>query len=58
MITITNNQPIVSGSGRGDVWVVERGWESMWGDTVPLFGATFHSMKKKYIYNPARTTIK
>ena len=35
LITITNNQPIVGGSGRVDVWVEARGWESMWGDTVP-----------------------
>ena len=38
-ITITNNQQIVSRSGMGDVWVEARGWESVWGDTVPLFGA-------------------
>ena len=48
-ITITNNQPKDGGSGREDVWVEARGWESVWGDTVPLFGATFHTMKK-YIY--------
>ena len=29
----------------------------MWGDTVPLFGATFHTMKNIYIYNPAQTTM-
>ena len=29
----------------------------MWGDTVPLFGATFHTMKYIYIYNPAQTTM-
>ena len=41
-----------------DVWVEARGWESVWGDTVPSFGATFHTMKKYiYIYNPAQTTM-
>ncbi len=48
-IMITNNQPIVGGGDRGDVWVEARGWESVWGDTVPSFGATIHTMKK-YIY--------
>ena len=49
LITITNIQPIVRGSGRGDVWVEACGWESVWGDTVPLFGATIQTMNK-YIY--------
>ena len=49
LILITNNQPIVSGSGWGDVWVEARGWESVWGDTVPSFGATIHTMKNIYI---------
>ena len=44
-IMITNNQPIVGGSGRGDVWVEARGWESVWGDTVPSFGATIQTIK-------------
>ena len=44
-----NNQPIVGGSGRGDVWLEARGWESMWGDTVPSFGATVQMMKT-YVY--------
>ena len=39
LMTITNNQQIVGGSGRGDVWVDLRGWESVWGATVPSFGA-------------------
>ena len=30
-IMITNNQPVVGGSDRGDVWVEARGWESVWG---------------------------
>ena len=45
LIMITNNQPIVGGSGRGDVWVVARGWESVWGDTVPSFEATIQMIK-------------
>jgi hypothetical protein len=45
-MTVTNNQPIGSRSGRGYVWVEARGWESAWGDTVPLFGATTQVMKK------------
>ena len=49
LIMITNNRPIVGGSGRGDVWVEVRGWESVWGDTVPSFGETIQTMKK-YIY--------
>jgi hypothetical protein len=35
-----NNQLIVGGSGRADVWVEACGWESVWGDTVPSFGVT------------------
>ena len=50
---ITNNQPIVGGSGRGDVWVEARGWESVWGDTVPSFGATIQTIKI-YIYEMHR----
>ena len=48
-MTITNNQQIVGRSGRGDVRVEARGWESVWGATVPLFGAAIQTMKK-YIY--------
>jgi hypothetical protein len=48
-IMISNNQPIVGGSGRGDVWVEARGWESVWGDTVPSFGVTIQTMKKIYM---------
>ena len=48
-ILITNNQPIVGGSGRGDVWVEACGWESVWGDTIPSFGVTIQTMEK-YIY--------
>ena len=48
-IMITNNQLIVGGSDRGDVWVEARGWESGWRDTVPSFGTTIQMMKK-YIY--------
>ena len=48
-ITITDNQPIVGGSGRVDVWVEVRGWESVWGDTVPSFGAAIQTMKKTYL---------
>ncbi len=45
-MTVTNNQPIGGGSGRGYVWVEVRGWESAWGDTVPSFEATTQAMKK------------
>ncbi len=45
-MTVTNNQPIGGGSGRGYVWVEACGRESAWGDTVPLFGATTQAMKK------------
>ena len=46
---ICNNQLIVGGSGRGDVWVEARGWASVWGDIIPSFGATIHTMKKIYM---------
>ena len=49
-MTITNNQQIVGRSGRGDVWVEARGWESVWGATVQSFGAAIQTMKKIYIY--------
>ena len=48
-MTKTNNQQIVGGSGRGDVWVEARGWESVWGATVPSFAAAIQTMKKIYI---------
>jgi hypothetical protein len=48
-MTITNNQQIVGRSGRGDVWVQVRGWESVWGATVPLFGAASQTMKKIFV---------
>ena len=44
--TITNNQPVVGGTGMGDVWVEACGWESVWGDTAPSFGAAIQTMKK------------
>ena len=50
-IIITNNQPIVGGSGREDVWVEASGLESVWGATVPLFGVAIQTMKKIYVYN-------
>ncbi len=40
-ITITNNQLIVRGSGRGDVWVEARGWASVWGDMSHSLGQLF-----------------
>ena len=43
-----NNQPIASGSGRGDARV---------GGHVPSFGATIHTMKKIYIYNSAAKNL-
>ena len=46
LITITNNQLIVGGSGRDNVWVEARGWKSVWGDTVPSFGTAIQTMKK------------
>ena len=48
-MAITNNQQIVSGSGKGDVWVEARRWEIMWGASVPLFGAAIQAIKKIYI---------
>ena len=35
-IPITNNQPLVGGCVRGDVWVEARGQESMWGGHRPI----------------------
>ena len=40
-IMMTNNQPIVGGSGGGDVWVEVRGWESVWGTPSHLLGRLF-----------------
>ena len=49
MATITNNQPVAGRSGRGNFWVEVRGWESVWGDTAPLFWATIQKMQTIYI---------
>ena len=48
-IMITDNQPVVGGSGRGYVWVEALGWESVWGDTIPSFGTAVQTMKNIYI---------
>ena len=47
-MTITNNQQIVGGSGRGYVWVEARGWESVWGATVPSFGAAIKNRRLQW----------
>ncbi len=40
-VATRNNQPIASGSGRGDVWVEARGWTRVWGDTSHRLGQLF-----------------
>ena len=44
-----NNQQVVGIRSGRDVGEEARGWESVWGDTVPCFGVTIQTMKKKYV---------
>jgi hypothetical protein len=45
-IKILNNQPIVGGSGRGDVRAEVHQGGNAWGDTIQLFGAANQMTKK------------
>ena len=40
LVATHNNQPIVGGSGRGEVGEKASGGKSVWEGVVPLFGAT------------------